>query len=322
MYNIYMNKYIVITIILCIIALCIYIPIPKKRHNLPSCHLMNNHQIRDLTLNKEIAKRKLSSVGAPVARSIYLKYIDINRMTRTVLRQHIEQMMKDNQLNFPVVMKPTEGECGIGIQTSILWIDQLMESIYEYKTNGRYKMDLLIERQHDGKVYRILYVNKKLVGIIERDTPIVEGDGIHTIKQLVGKLNENIVPELRTVINNYFIGIRGYTPQSVLEKGKILSVTNKLDFTGCRQKNIPVDQIHPVNKKMFDELFNKLDINCVGVDYISTDITKPYYETDGIVLELNSRPDRIIHLKIDPLFEYSYMKELKELRSSEIKLNR
>ena len=180
--------------------------------------------------------------------------------------------------------------------------------------------DLLIERQHDGKVYRVLYVNKKLVGIIERDHPIVTGDGIHTIGRLVERMNKHIKTDNHIVINNYFIGNRGYTPESVLEKGKILAVTNKLDFTGCRQKNIPIDTIHSENKRMFDILFDMLDIDCVGVDYISTDITKPYYEADGVILELNSRPDRIIHMMIDPLFNDRYMAEFKSL--GQIKLNR
>jgi len=225
----------------------------------------------------------------------------------------IERLMRIDGLKYPVVMKPTKGECGGGIVTSIMNIDSLMKSINHYVASTKYTSDLLIERQHDGKVYRVMYINKKIVGIIERDHPIVTGDGIHTIEQLVELMNQYKKINERIVISDYFIGTRGYTPDSVVEEGKILAVTNKLNFTGCRQKNIPIDTIHPMNKQMFEHLFNMLDIDCVGVDYISTDITKPYYEADGVILELNSRPDRIIHNRIDPLFKDRYMAEFVRL---------
>lgn len=315
-----MNKYIVILLIV-IFYLIIFCPNTdtnmesyinidtSKNYNLPSCHILNNKNTINLTYNKEITKQKLSLYGIPVAKSIYLKYDDISNIPTLKLKNHIIQMMVDNKLSYPVVMKPAKGECGKGIVTSINNIEQLMKSIMRYINIEKYKMDLLIEQQHNGKVYRILYVNKKLIGIIERDYPIVIGDDIHTISQLVAKLNKNYAYGDRITINSYFIKTQGYNLHSVLEKGKVCAVTNKLDFTGGRQKNIPIEQIHPENKKMFDYLFNKLNINCVGVDYISTDITKPYYETDGIILELNSRPDRIIHNKIDPVFKNRYMKE-------------
>jgi len=308
-----MIVWIIIGIALIVLISYIYYPNEKKTYNLPSCHLLNNANIYGLTVDKARAKHALSMYGAPVPQSIYLRYGEIYSMPSNELKQTIERLMRSNNLEYPVVMKPTHGECGKGIVTSIMNINNLMESVEKYIASKTDQSDLLIERQYDGQVYRITYINKKLVGIIERNHPIVTGDGIHTIGRLVELMNKRVNPDHHIVINNYFIGNRGYALKSVLEKGKILAVTNKLDFTGCRQKNIPIETIHPMNKRMFDRLFDMLDIDCVGVDYISTDITKPYYETDGVILELNSRPDRIIHNRIDPLFKDRYMAEFARL---------
>lgn len=313
-----MIVWLIISIVL--IALTIYAFYPfKKKYNLPSCHILNNQNIYGITFDKDRTKKILSMHNIPVPKSIYLKYEEIHRMSVAELKQTIDRLMRSNKLEYPVVMKPTRGECGKGIVTSIMDIDQLITSIQRYIDSKTYTSDLLIERQHDGKVYRVTYINKKLVGIIERDRPIVTGDGIHTIDQLVRLMNVDVEDDHHIVINDYLIGNHGYTRKSILEKGKILPVTNKLDFTGCRQRNIPIDTMHPANKRMFDHMFDSLDINCVGVDYLSTDITKPYYAADGVVLELNSKPDRIIHNKIDPLFKDRYMTEFKTLRRIKLK---
>ena len=65
------------------------------------------------------------------------------------------------------------------------------------------------------------------------------------------------------------------------------------------------------NHKMFEDIMKKFDSNCLGIDFISKDLSKPYYENNAMIIEFNSNPSRKLHMVFDNNFEKKYLDQLK-----------
>jgi D-alanine-D-alanine ligase-like ATP-grasp enzyme len=50
---------------------------------------------------------------------------------------------------------------------------------------------------------------------------------------------------------------------------------------------------------MFLKAHRLLGLECSGIDYMSPDITLPYYKNKGHIIEINSNPDTEIHMKAE-----------------------
>ena len=50
---------------------------------------------------------------------------------------------------------------------------------------------------------------------------------------------------------------------------------------------------------MFIKAHKLIGLECSGIDYMSYDITKPYYENDGHIIEINDMVDTKIHVDAD-----------------------
>ena len=58
--------------------------------------------------------------------------------------------------------------------------------------------------------------------------------------------------------------------------------------------NIPLVNVHPENIEMFKKVNQVLDVKLSGIDFITTNISVPYY-LEGVIIEVNERPDLQIH---------------------------
>lgn len=289
----------------------------QKKRYIKRCNAYNDKNIIKLTINKHKTNEFLRKKGFPVPKSFFINRnifktgYDNGVDMKNVLNTVIDQM----SISYPVVMKPTKGTWGLGIVTGITDLDTLYDKITSYILNPKKDDNLIIEEQHAGKVYRILYVNKKILGIIARDIPKVIGDGESSVLDLFQSYKESINKRVR--LNRSYVRSQGYEKADIVPKGVIVGLNNILNFDGERQYNVPIETIHPKNKEMFDTIVDKyLGINCVGIDYISDDISVPYNVNNGYILELNSNPDRRIHQKIDDGFMDRYTRELILLSNS------
>ena len=67
-----------------------------------------------------------------------------------------------------------------------------------YAVAENYGSEVLVERYLPGSDYRLLVVGERLVAASRREPPLVIGDGKHTVRQLVDKVNADIVKALAT----------------------------------------------------------------------------------------------------------------------------
>ncbi len=211
-----------------------------------------------------------------------------------------EQYINSNKIKFPCVLKPIDGMQGKDVNTFIKNIKQFNSIL----VNLLSKYDkVMYEEQVYGDNYRIFIFNDKVMDIIKREQPFIIGDGKTNIEDLINNKNELQKKMKLYAITNIswdYIEENGYTKNDILEDGKKLFITNTINFhNGANPVRIDLTTIPKENIDMFIKAhkLGKLDVS--GIDYMSPDITIPYNENEGHIIEINDMVDTKIHIDAD-----------------------
>ena len=194
----------------------------------------------------------------------------------------------NDKLKFPVVVKYSMGERGTDVYTDIIDNKTLLEAINNLKKQN--KNSIIIEEQVSGKKYRIMILNNRFVYADEDVKPIIIGDGVSSISQLIKQFPKQNNTKPISMINEDLVQQQGYKLNNVLENNKPLNVTNIISVSnGGKQKYIDETKIHPMNLNLFKNINNILGLNFSGIDYISDDLSIPY-SIKGKIIEVNPFP--------------------------------
>ena len=93
-------------------------------------------------------------------------------------------------------------------------------------------------------------------------------------------------------ISDTYIKKQGYTRKSIVPYGHKLYITNVINFwNGAHDYEfINIDDVHPMNIELFLKINKAFKLNMSGIDFITTSLSKPYYLSNGNVLEVNWEP--------------------------------
>ena len=129
------------------------------------------------------------------------------------------------KLNYPIVIKPIDGNHGKGNTTNIINWDQALKAFAAAKEYGR---SVIVEKYITGFDFRILVINYKFICAALRTPAAVTGDGKNNIQYLIDKVNKD--PR------------RGYGHEKVLTQITIDQFTQKmLDDIGYTLETIPAN---------------------------------------------------------------------------------
>jgi len=201
-----------------------------------------------------------------------------------------------NKMIYPLVVKPTIGTQGYGIKTNINNVEELKNQVLfllDKQNNKNKRNNILIEEQISGNDYRITVVKGDILGILQRQTPYVIGDGKQTLQALI---NEHKYSKLKTHnIDQTLFQNQQVNFETIIPENQKIIISNVKNFhNGAPLINIPISNIHPDNIHMFKRVNQVLNKNISGIDYISENLAIPYYQ-QGAVIEVNSSPDSIMH---------------------------
>jgi cyanophycin synthetase len=244
----------------------------------------------ELASDKEGTKRMLRDAGIPVPRGTVIYYFD-------ELAEAIEDVG-----GFPIVIKPLDGNHGRGITINIdSW--ELAEEAYD--AAREVSKGVIVERYYTGRDHRVLVINGKLVAVAERVPAHVVGDGKSTISELIEETNRdprrgeghaNILTRIELDRTSWqLLERQGFTLDTVLDSGEVcyLKATANLSTGGIAIDR--TDDIHPENIWIAQRVAKIIGLDIAGIDIVTSDISRPLRETDGVIVEVNAAPGFRMH---------------------------
>ncbi len=244
----------------------------------------------DIAGNKHATKKLLGDMGVPVPKGYRIRDIE-----------DLEETLED--VGYPVVIKPLDGNHGKGATVGIKTLDDAKIAFEKAKEYSRY---IIVEKQLIGEDFRALVVNNRLIAVAERVPAHVVGDGKSSIQQLIDKTNEdprrgygheNVLTQID--IDNQTIRCikkAGYELDSILAKGERLLLKTTANISTGGTAIDRTDEVHPENVFLFERIAKIIGLDVAGVDVIAPNVSEPLSENGGGIIEVNAAPGFRMHL--------------------------
>ncbi|MCU0570727.1 MAG: cyanophycin synthetase, partial [Oculatellaceae cyanobacterium Prado106] len=244
----------------------------------------------ELACDKEGTKRILREAGVPVPRGTVIHYLD-----------ELEQAIADVG-GFPIVIKPLDGNHGRGITININSLKLAEEAYDAAKAVAK---GVIVERYYVGRDHRVLVIDGKVVAVAERVPAHVVGDGQSTIAELIeitnrdprrGQGHDNILTRIELDRTSWeLLDRQGYTLDTVLQAHEVcyLRATANLSTGGVAIDR--TDEIHPENIWLAQRVAKIIGLDIAGLDFVTSDISRPMHEVDGVIVEVNAAPGFRMH---------------------------
>jgi cyanophycin synthetase len=243
----------------------------------------------EIASDKEETKILLDNAYVPVPRGILVSSED-------ELRERI------NEVRFPIVIKPLNGNHGRGITTDISNID---DAIFGFNLAKRISNTIIVEEFVKGDDYRFLVVNNQLVAATKRTPAQVIGDGVSTIQELIDKENsdpdrgegpEYVLTLIRVdAVTEKILNAKKLTLASVLKKGEVLPLKDTANISSGGVATDVTDSVHPENKFMAERIARIFNLDICGIDIMAQAVDVPITRDIGAVIEVNAGPGLRMH---------------------------
>lgn len=243
----------------------------------------------DIACDKALTKEILEEAGIPVPCGV-------------VVTSAEEAVKTAFALGRPVVIKPCCGSKGRGVTMKL---EKREEIIQAFILAGEISAQVLVEEYVEGRQYRVLVVNGRVVAAAERISACVVGDGKHTVLELIAAENGNPLrgedhekPLTQIRIDPIAIRVlerQNYTVESVPEPGAIVYLRENANIsTGGTAVDV-TDQMHPENIRLAVRAAQRVGLDVAGIDIVAEDIGKPLKQQGGAIIEVNAAPGIRMH---------------------------
>ncbi len=239
--------------------------------------------------DKDLTKKLLHSAGVPVP------------MGRPVSDLE-DAWAAAQEIGLPVVVKPQDGNQGKGVTVGI--VDRAHFEL-GYQAAAAYG-EVMVEKYLPGHDFRLLVVGNKLVAAARRDPPLVIGDGVHTVRELVAEVNldprrgEGHGTSLTKIridaIAEARLKAQGFTPESVPAKGQRVILRNNANLSTGGTATDVTDSVHRDVAARAIEAAQTVGLDICGVDVVCETVIKPLEDQNGGIVEVNAAPGLRMHI--------------------------
>ncbi|HET9954245.1 MAG TPA: cyanophycin synthetase [Polyangiaceae bacterium] len=236
--------------------------------------------------DKDLTRKLLSGVGIPVPAG------------RTVTSAE-DAWAAAEDLGLPVVVKPQDANHGRGVSIRIEDREGVQTA---YQVALKEGSGVVVERFVPGTHYRVLVVGERAIAASGGTANQLLGDGISTVERLVELANQNpersddsaqpLAPFVLDTIALELLRRQGLEPKTVPEAGRRVLIRYNGDLT--------VDEtarMHPEVAASCVLAAQTIGLDVAGIDVIAEDIGRPLERQGGAIIEVNSSPGLIMHLK-------------------------
>lgn len=209
------------------------------------------------------------------------------------------------QWDCPVVIKPCHGTTsGNGVTVNIKTVRELKKAIAQSFVFDR--KNFLMEQYVEGSHFRILTLKGDYLACSQRIPARIVGNGRDSIKKLIEKENQKRSNDKSEgalypiIINNEVrrkLKSIGKSMGSILSKNEEIFVKDTVNLSaGGEVRNI--ENVSVDIKSACEKIAGILDVYLAGFDFITSDISKPLSETDGVINEVNAAPSIDVMYKV------------------------
>jgi cyanophycin synthetase len=244
----------------------------------------------DIAGDKHRTKRMLTEANIPVPKGYVINEVE-----------NLEEVIE--KLNFPIVVKPLDGNHGNG---ATIKVETPAEARIAFERARQFSKKIIIEEYIKGKDFRVLIINKKFVAAALRTPASVLGDGVHTISELIDLINEdprrgNGHDDELTLVDLdesclELLAKKGYDLHSILPLGEECQLRPTANLsTGGTAADV-TDIVHPKNIFLFERVARIIGLDVCGIDVMAPDLSQPVMENGGAIIEVNAAPGLRMHL--------------------------
>ena len=203
-----------------------------------------------------------------------------------------------------VVVKPQDGNQGKGVAVNLTTREQVEAA---YTIAAKISDEVLVESFLSGQDYRMLVIGNKLIAAARREPPIVIGDGEHTVRQLVDRVNrdprrgEGHATSLTKIRFDDIALARlaedDLTAESIPAKARRVILRNNANLSTGGTATDVTDDVHPDFAARAIAAAQMVGLDIAGVDIVCNNVLRPLEEQGGGVVELNAAPGLRMHLQ-------------------------
>lgn len=241
--------------------------------------------------DKELTKKLLSSAGVPVPNG------------RTVTDAD-DAWLAMCEIGAPVVVKPADGNQGKGVTVNIASRESLELA---YVAARKISADVLVERYIPGNDFRLLVVGERLVAAARRDPPLVIGDGKHSVRELVERVNrdprrgEGHATSLTKIrldeIALASLAAQHLNADSIPNKGARVQLRNNANLSTGGSATDVTDNVHPELAASAVAAAQMIGLDVCGIDVQCDNVHQPLQQQGGAIIEVNAAPGLRMHLQ-------------------------
>lgn len=241
--------------------------------------------------DKELTKRLLDAAGVPVPQGRPVRDAD-------------DAWLAMCEIDAPVVVKPLDGNQGKGVTVNIVSRDHLNIA---YAAAAAISAEVLVERFIPGSDFRMLVVGDQLVAAARREPPMVIGDGVHSVRELVEQVNSDprrgdghATSLTRMRIDTIALArlkVQGYTADSIPDKGKCVVLRNNANLSTGGSATDVTEDVHPSLAASAVAAAKMIGLDICGVDVVCDSVLRPMEEQGGGIVEVNAAPGLRMHLQ-------------------------
>ena len=245
----------------------------------------------DIAGDKKLTNRLLASTGVPVPRA-------------QLVRDEDGAVAAATHIGMPVAVKPLDGNHGRGVMLNLDDEEAVRAGFRAARSQSR-GGSVVVESYLVGNDYRCLVIDGVLRAVAQRIPAHVEGDGKHSLTELVEVTNadprrgighEKVLTRIK--LDEEAIGYareQGFELSDVPPRGTrvYLKRTGNMSTGGISIDR--TEEAHPDNVELAELAAQVVGLDIAGIDLICPDIGVPVRETGGGIVEVNAAPGFRMH---------------------------